>query len=151
MNFIHKKVRLNASITRTMRFFLIEGEVKKWWCEATIENKVNGKFLLNLEFNDKKWVSDTVILQKDFERLLKFDMITPGAQSSTVEINFMPCTTETEYCTEIHLIHRGVPESEVDFMSEFWEVKLDVLRQHFNKDWVIEDRDLVLSILTGGL
>lgn len=150
MSFIHKKVRLNASITQAMRFFLIDREVSKWLGQATIDNKVGGRYALTLSYDDKKWTSETTILEKDFERLIKFDMITPGSESALVEINFMPCTSKTEYCTEIHLIHRNVPENEQNYMSAFWDEKLDILRQYFNKDWVIEDRDLVLSVLKGG-
>jgi len=150
-SFIHKKVRLNASITQAMRFFLIEKENMKWLSEvAVIENKVKGKYSLNLSHQGLNWKSETSILQKDFEKLIKFDMITPEAfQSGPVEVNFMPCTTDTEYCTEIHIIHRGVPEEEQNFMSKFWDEKLNLLREYFNKDWIIEDRDLVLSVLKG--
>lgn len=151
MKFIHKKVRLNASITQAMRFFLIEKEVSKWLGNAQIDNKIGGNYHLDLEYNDKNWSSHTTILEKSFERLIKFDMITPEAQiSGPVEVNFMPCTTKTEYCTEIHLIHRNVPDQEQSVMENFWNEKLNSLRQHFNDDWIIEDRDLVLSILRGG-
>jgi len=151
MKFIHKKVRLNASITQAMRFFLIEKEVTKWLGNAQIDNKIGGFYNIEFAYNDKKWSSHTTILEKSFERLIKFDMITPGAQKSgPVEVNFMPCTTKTEYCTEIHLIHRNVPDQEQSVMENFWNEKLNQLRQHFNDDWIIEDRDLVLSILRGG-
>lgn len=151
MKFIHKKVRLNASITQAMRFFLIEKEVMKWLGNAQIDNKNGGIYHLELQHHDKKWSSHTTILEKSFERLIKFDMITPEAQiSGPVEVNFMPCTSKTEYCTEIHLIHRNVPDQEQNIMDEFWSEKLDNLRVYFNKDWHIEDRDLVLSVLKGG-
>ncbi len=151
MNFIHEKIRINASITQAMRFFLIEKEVSKWLGEATIENKETGQYKLNLTFDDVNWTSDTTILKKSFERLIKFDMITPGALlSGPVEVNFMPCTSKTEYCTEIHLIHRNVPDNEQEMMSNFWHHKLNHLRKRFNGDWIIEDRDLVLSVLKGG-
>jgi len=148
--FIHKKVRLNASITQSMRFFLIDKEVAKWLGDSTIDSKKGGRFMLNLEFEDKTWVSDTILLEKVFERLIKFDMITAEANlPSSVEINFMPCTSKTEYCTEIHLVHRNTKDEQA-FMSRFWDEKLDKLRKYFNNDWIIEDRDLVLSDLKGG-
>jgi len=152
MNFLHKKVRLNASITQAMRFFLINKEVEKWLGRASIDNKEGGQYKLDLNFEDQAWTSDTTILEKSFERLIKFDMITPGASlSGPVEINFMPCTSETEYCTEIHLIHRNLPDSEQALMSKFWDQKLNHLRKYFNGDWIIEDRDMILSVLKGGL
>lgn len=150
MNFIHKTVRLNASITQSMRFFLIEKEVSKWLGTAKIDNKINGQYTLTLSFEDSQWISETKILEKTFERLLKFDMITPGAKlSGPVEVHFMSCTSKTEYCTEIHLIHRNVAHDEQGFMARFWESKLNDLRAHFNGQWVIEDRDLILSDLKG--
>lgn len=151
-NFGHYKVRLNASITQAMRFFLIEREVEKWFAsKASIENKKLGKYHLEFSQNGVNFISHTIILEKDFERRLKFDMMTPGLNKTSVEIFFMPCTSKTEYCTEIHVLHRDLVEEEELFFQSFWENKLDVLRAYFNKDWVIEDRDLVLSVLKGGL
>lgn len=150
MNFIHKKVRLNASITQSMRFFLVEKEVEKWFGKGSIENKVGGQYKLDLSFEGSEWTSDTEILEKTFERLIKFDMITPGeVHTGPVEINFMPCTSKTEYCTEIHLIHRNVSEAMAPWMDRFWDTKLNTLREYFNGNWIIEDRDLILSDLKG--
>lgn len=151
-NFGHYKVRLNASITQAMRFFLIEKEIEKWFGHAIqVENKKNGPYHLEFSHNGIDFKSQTIILEKDFERRIKFDMMTPGLNKTSVEIFFMPCTSKTEYCTEIHVLHREVQEAEQAFFQSFWETKLDVLRTYFNKDWVIEDRDLVLSVLKGGL
>lgn len=151
MKFIHRTVRLNASITQAMRFFLLEKEVTKWLAEkADVVSKKGGKYHLDLVFNEKTWQSHTILLEKDFERMIKFDMITPEAfQSGPVEVNFMPCTSKTEYCTEIHLVHKNIPIDEQNEMNDFWATKLEELRQIFNKDWVIEDRDLILSVLKG--
>lgn len=151
MKFIHQKVRINASITQAMRFFLIEKEMNKWFTEkAVVESKKGGLYHLDLSFNEKTWQSHTILLKKDFERMIKFDMITPEAfQSGPVEVNFMPCTSKTEYCTEIHLVHKNIPQDEQNEMNDFWATKLGKLRQIFNGDWVIEDRDLILSVLKG--
>lgn len=150
MQFIHDKVRLNASITQAMRFFLVEKEVSKWLGEAiAIESKKGGIYHLRLSHQGETWESKTTLLEKDFERRVKFVMMTPAGHQTTVELFFMPCTSKTEYCTEIHLVQREVTASEEAFMASFWADKLNVLRQYFNKDWVIEDRDLVLSVLKG--
>lgn len=150
MAFIHHQVRLNASMTQSMRFFLIEKEIEKWFGSVvTIENKKNGRYHLNFTYQEVNWTSDSIILEKDFERRLKFDMITPEAFRTEVELFFMPCTHKTEYCTEIHLVHKNVPENEHDFILGFWHEKFNNIRTYFNKDWIIEDRDLVLSVLKG--
>lgn len=151
MQFIHDKVRLNASITQSMRFFLIGREIDKWLGKAVAaENKIGGIYHLELEHEDHKWSSETTILEKDFERLFKFEFVTPKGILTLVEVFFMPCTSKTEYCTEIHLMHKGVSSEEEAFIQSFWHDKLNLLRQIFNKDWIIEDRDLVLSVLKGG-
>ena len=51
---------------------------------------------------------------------------------------------------EIQLIHRNVPDNEQEMMANFWSHKLNHLRQHFNGDWIIENRDMLLSELRGG-
>jgi hypothetical protein len=151
-NFGHYKVRLNASITQAMRFFLIGKEINKWFGESIlVENKKGGVYHLKFKHQDVTFESQTILLEKDFERRIKFDMMTPGLNASSVEVFFMPCTSKTTYCTEIHVVHRDVMEEEQEFLESFWLDKLDALRQYFNEDWVIEDRDLVLSVLKGGL
>ena len=67
----------------------------------------------------------------------------------------MQGTSKTEYCTEIHILHKGLKDNEEGmnakkFFEVFWEEKLNIIRKYFNGDWVIEDRDLVLSVLKGG-
>lgn len=150
MKFIHHKVRLNASITQGMRYFLMTKEVNKWLGQCDVESKVGGGYNLDLAFDDVTWKSHGTLVEKEFEKRILFNMMTPQNNVTEVEVYFMPCTSKTEYCTEIHLMHRHTG-SETEFMDAFWRNKLDILRQYFNKDWVIEDRDLVLSVLKGGL
>lgn len=149
MSFIHVKVRLNASMTQAMRFFLIEGSLEKWLGKPIkVENKLNGQYWMSLSFQDLKWESKGFILDKQFERSIKISFFESNSHQSTVEIFFMPCTSKTTYCTEIHLIHKDVKD--MDFIQKFWEEKCNILRENFNGSWVIEDRDLVLSTLKGG-
>lgn len=158
--FIHQSVRLNASITQAMRYFLIEEEVSKWLGEVKcIENKVGGTYHINLTYGNEAWESKTKILEKEFDKIIKFNFDVPDRfkqafADSLVEVNFMLGTSETEYCTEIHVLHKGLKDDELcieakNFFNEFWKGKLNILRKQFNGDWVIEDRDLVLSVLKG--
>ena len=159
--FIHKSVRLNTSITQAMRFFLIKKEVDKWLGDVClIENKKGGIYHLTFTHGKKCWESKTEILEKDFERFIKLGMEIPeefslGFENSLIEISFMQGTSKTEYCTEIHILHKGLKDNEEGmnakkFFEVFWEEKLNIIRKYFNGDWVIEDRDLVLSVLKGG-
>ncbi len=155
--FIHSSVRLNASITQSMRFFIIEKEVDRWFGKVNcIENKIGGKYDLVFSFQNETWHNETVIRDKVFERSIKLDFSLPERykncfEDSIVEVNFMMGTSDTEYCTEIHVLHKGLIDNDEgkDFFTAFWQAKLDTLRKHFNGDWVIEDKDMVLSILKG--
>ena len=149
MGFIRSSVRLNASITQGMRFFLIENQIEKWLGKAIkVENKLKGIYHLKLEDQGLFWESQTTILEKDFEKCIKFDMMSPETQKSNlVEVYFMPCKSKTNYCTEIHVMHYGLTDEEKVFFQGFWQRKLNDLRQLCNGDWVIEDRDLSLSAL----
>ena len=153
MNFIKEHVRLNASITQGMRFFLIESQIEKWLgTPVCVENKLGGKYHLQLSHGNDTWQSHTEILQKDFEKYIKFDMMSPeGSRTGPVEVYFMTCTSKTDYCTEIHVLHHGLSSDQLLFFKEFWKTKLNKLRYLCNGDWVIEDRDLILSVLKSGL
>ena len=86
--------------------------------------------------------------EKDFEKRIKFGMMSPEAvKTGPVEVYFMPCTSETDYCTEIHVMHHDLSDEDQLFYKGFWQRKLNELRQLCNGDWVIEDRDLSLSAL----
>ncbi len=157
--FVHQYTRLNTTITQSIRYFLIEKEVNKWFGDViNIENKTGGSFNLKLSFEDNSWISNSIIIEKEFEKLLKLDFQVPESMKqffeySVVDIFFMLGTAKTEYCTEIHVIHKGflLDENTLEFFNRFWKEKLEVLRKHFNGDWIIEDRDLILSVLKGGL
>lgn len=156
--FIHQSVRLNTNISRAMRSFLIGSEAGKWLGEVKlIENKIGGIYHVVLTYGNETWVSKTKILEKEFDRSIKFELDLPesletGFESSLVEISFMQGASKTEYCTEIHVLHKGLKDNEMgvkskEFFDDFWKEKLNCLRVIFNGNWVIEDRDLVLSVL----
>ncbi len=129
--FIHKSVRLNTFIEDSIRYFTLETKMKKWLDDVYIDDttyKISDKIVGSIEE-----ISDHRVVIKLEEGFLT--------------INFMQCTYKTEYCTEIHIIH----EIDDKDMSLFWDMKLDDLRRIFNKDWIIQDEELTLSILTGGI
>ncbi len=132
-----------------MRFFLIESQINKWLgVPLKVENKKSGQYHIKFQYEGKEWESDTLLLEKDFEKRIKFDMMGPEAlKSGVVEVYFMPCTSETEYCTEIHVMHHDLSEDNKAWFKGFWQSKLNDLRQLCNDDWVIEDKDFCLSVL----
>ncbi len=140
-----------------MRCFLIEKETAKWLGKPNIiENKLGGKYDLDFSFKGENWNSSATILEKSFEKKIRFDFKLPtkykdGFHNSTVEINFMMAASKTEYCTEIHVLHKGLLDNieTKEFFSEFWKEKLEILRKNYNGDWIIEDKDMVLSVLKG--
>lgn len=68
------------------------------------------------------------------------------------EFNIMKAGQKTEYCTEIHLRilpieSSEIPEEKMTIWSKEGESILEVLRQYYNKDWVIQENDLSRDIL----
>ncbi len=68
-----------------------------------------------------------------------------------VEIQLMKCTSQTEYCSEIHVLQHGFEASEAgdQLRSQYldlWRLKLEALRHTVNGKWIIEDKDLSLDI-----
>lgn len=161
-NFIHKSVRLSCDINRAMRMFLVETNVRKWLDGASVEHKIGGNFMFDIQLSDEVIsLSQGTIISKEFEKLIKIKIRVPDKmrtafieEYSVIEFNFMQGTSRTEFCTEIHLLHRGLnPESSGDYIGEletFWANKMEKLRYLMNGDWVIEDRDLNRSFLMGG-
>jgi len=160
--FIHVSTRLYCDLNAAQRMFLIGAKLEKWLCtKAEVENKTNGKFDVLIDTKSGSWdTAGSVIVEKEYERLIKIRMKLPerfavgfvSDEASVVEINFMQGTSRTEYCTEVHLIHRGFEDSDEgekarEGLKELWEEALEKLRAEINGDWVIEDRDLTQSCL----
>ncbi len=129
--FLHKSVRLNTFIEDSIRYFTLASKMSKWLDDITVDDvkyKISDKINGSIEE-----ISDNRVVIK--------------LENSFLRIHFMQCTYKTEYCTEIHIIH----ETDDEEISLFWDDKLDKLRRIFNRDWIIQDEELTLSILTGGL
>ncbi len=130
MQFIHKKIRLNASLNKVMRFF---------------KNEFINDF--NNEFNFK-------LIQEDFEKLLKYEYticIKDVKILGSIDIYFMKCTSQTKYCTQVNFVIKSSDNMNYDILDNYFNGQLKQIRYHFNKDWIIQDEDLNLSILSGGV
>jgi len=83
------------------------------------------------------------ISQKEPYQKVEWTIVNEGVKAT---FHIMQCTAKTEYCTEVHLmLHKqntGLTEPEVEKWRLIGRDLLEVLREHYNKDWVISDEDL---------
>lgn len=156
--FLHTSIRLNSDLRRAYNRFTKPEELEKWFAE-----KVEG----SIEINEKilcyfKELSEVAVniqfTALNFKESIRFyfplELQENDAQidSYEVEIKFMMCTSETEYCTEIHLMQYGFKDTEASRLIrqkhlEFWKEKLEKLRFLVNGNWVIKDSELTLRCL----
>lgn len=151
--FIHKSVRLNCDLTMAYRYFVVDKLLAKWISEsAEVDLK---KSIYDIKCSDIDFTGSKV---KDFNREeilfieLNSNRFGENSKPKTLEINFMKCTSKTEFCSEIHLVHKGFEDkNDEDYMfyDKFWSESFEKLRFLHNKDWFISDKDLTLGILQG--
>jgi hypothetical protein len=131
------------------RYFVVDKLANKWLgndCEINLKAKT-----YNFKSDDRNHTATTV---DDFNReeILFLNLIDEKCQKDMkVEITFMKCASRTEFCTEIHLVHKGFDEKDEDYMyyKNYWKKSLNLLREIHNRDWLIKDSDLSLGILMG--
>lgn len=69
-------------------------------------------------------------------------------KGSEVELRIMSATSETEYCTELHIVHKNLEtlsEEEVAIYKVFWKNILEDMRKSVNGDWIIKDSELTFD------
>ena len=122
MNFVRNKTRLKGDIYTVIRSLTMREKISKW----TTANP------------------DEIVKSKD----QRIDWIVSYGSDKTMECQFhlMRCTSETEYCTEVHLLSMVSNESEVEAIDAFSKALLEELRVSYNKTWVIGDNELNASI-----
>jgi len=147
--FIHQSTRLNASIYKSFNSFTKSQKLNIWLCD--ISDLDNEKY--EFKIKNKDLHIDTLgskIIEKKVNRKLEINLIEKNKKvDSIVEINFMKCAPLTDYCTEIHLLHKKLDEKDRHFFNRFWKNALDTLRYFYNEEWIIQDKDLNRSKLTG--
>lgn len=158
--FLHTSIRLNCDLRKAYRLFTVNAELEKWFAKELVGNisenqSISGYFpeydqkFENLKFES---VISKETIQFRFPVQLTDQVSISDTQEFTVEIKFMQCTSETEYCTEIHLMQHGFKDSDEsteirNIYLEFWKKKLENLRQMVNDNWVIQDSELTLRCL----
>ncbi|MGB3366020.1 MAG: SRPBCC domain-containing protein [Acidaminobacteraceae bacterium] len=147
--FIHKSTRLNCDLTMAYRYFAVDKLANKWMsndCEINLKTRV-----YNFKSQERNHTGTTI---EDFNReeILILNLSDNLCDKEMkVEITFMKCATRTEFCSEIHVVHKGFDLKDDDYMyyQNYWEEALDMLRKIHNRDWIIADGDLSLGILQG--
>jgi len=124
--------------------------------KGNIELKSGGSYVLE---NDEAAVDTfgSQILDYEREKHLHISWKDKKFSAETYDllVRFMPCRSDTEFCTEIHLIFKHVSrllsEEEYGYFSDFFEAFLENVRLYQNKEWVIQDADLNMSYLKGSV
>ena len=132
MHFVRNQVRLNCDLNTAYKSLTNQSKINQWTSEAPRE-------IICETSNHIKWSVDIPTL---YEALIP----SRANASQTLEFYIMSCTENTEYCTEVHLIVKFDDDEKV-FLDQYSRDLLERLRFHFNKTWVIQDKDLTLSSL----
>ncbi|WP_430884709.1 SRPBCC domain-containing protein [Fusibacter sp. JL216-2] len=159
MQFVHKSTRLSCDLTRAFRYFTAPLLMEKWMGQKSkVDLKSGGAYGLTVTLEEIDCVLDTsgsTIKTYDREKILEVDWqdSLSGHEAYELTVRFMPCRSDTEYCSEIHLMfkhkHRTLNEEEVKRYSDIFEALLEKIRKCQNKDWIIKDSDLTMSWLKG--
>ena len=159
MQFVHKSTRLSCDLGRAFRYFTAPILMEKWMESGTKVNlKSGGEYTLRLDFEDNSCELSTLgstIKAYEREKILKINWKDTYNVEEVYDltIRFMPCRSDTEYCTEIHLMFqhslRQLNEEESKTYNAVFQALLEKLRKCQNKDWIIKDSDLTMSWLRG--
>lgn len=153
IRFIHEATRLYTHTTRAYKIFTNEKEMTKWHAEAfTIDFSQGGNFEITGEAEDRL-IKSTATVYESYEREAILNMIWKDDycfedKEAHVEIRIISATSETEYCTEIHVLHKDLETlstEEINNYKVFWRGILENIRKSVNGDWIIKDSELTLD------
>ncbi len=153
IRFLHEGTRLYTHTTRAYRLFTYIKELDKWHKETyKVDFKEGGLFEIVGEGMGQQ-IRSTGTLFKSYEReaMIVFEWKDDYRFTDTpaiVEVRIMAATSETEYCTEIHVVHKNLDvldEEAVEVYRAFWKDVLERMRRSVNGDWIIKDSELTLD------
>lgn len=121
MNFVRNKTRLKGDIYHVLKSLTSHEKISKWTKTSPVE-------IDNTQMQQVTW---TVAYNNENRIDCQFHM--------------MRCASETEFCTEVHLISM-VSNGDEKLIDAFSKVLLEELRVSYNKTWVIGDNELNASI-----
>ncbi|MBN2897465.1 MAG: SRPBCC domain-containing protein [Clostridia bacterium] len=151
--FLHEGTRLYTHTTRAYKLFTNEKEIAKWHeGPFVIDFSEGGIFDIAISTGDQTIRSaGTCYRSYERESLILLDWKDDYCFSnrvSSVEIRIMSATSETEYCTEIHVLHQGLDdldEAQLTAYKAFWKGILGKMHQLINRGWFISDAELTLD------
>ncbi len=152
MKFVHQMTRLACDPGRAYRFFTNPTYAKGWLGDFDqVTKAIDAPYHLRSK-GDPAITLAGLVKEADHEKLLKITW-EEGGQTHEWTLNFMKCRPDTEYCTELHLMHKilgqDMPKEVYTAYNEKWKFLMEQVRQYQNKDWVIQDRELTQSWLRG--
>jgi len=131
MNFVRVSTRLYCDIYEIYRTLTMEKRLTKHF------NWADGYLKI-----DETRIQANISEKEPYQKVVW--SMEKGVFSAT--FNIMQCTSKTEYCTEVHLMLKKENQTLTELEANQWrligEVVLEMLREHYNKDWVITDEDL---------
>jgi len=122
MNFVRNKTRLKGDIYTVIRSLTLREKISKWTSTNPLE-----------------------IVRSHDQRV---DWRVSYSSENLIDCQFhvMRCTSETEFCTEVHLMTMVSNAEEAEAIDVFSKALLEELRISYNKAWVIKDSELNASI-----
>lgn len=153
IRFLYEGTRLYTHTTRAYKLLTTAKEVDKWHLAPYhIVFEKGGAFEITGQANDTTITSKgTTVLSYEREEhiILNWqDDYQFKDKPAKVEIRIFPATSETEYCTEIHVVHNDLSELGEEVAKHykiFWKNILEHIRRSVNGDWLIKDSELTLD------
>lgn len=151
--FLHEGTRLYTHTTRAYKLWTNEKEMSKWHeGDFKIAFSEGGAFEITASGNGRV-IKSIGTTYKNYERESVIELNWKDDfyfvdHAAKVEVRIMSATSETEYCTEIHVIHHDLASLNPEVLAiykNFWKDVLTRMHKVVNKDWVISDAELTLS------
>ncbi len=122
MNFVRNKTRLKGDIYTVIRSLTLHEKISKWTSTNPIE------------------------IVRSHDQRVDWRVSYGSNNLTDCQFHVMRCTSETEFCTEVHLMTMVSNAEEAEAIDAFSKALLEELRISYNKAWVIKDSELNASI-----
>lgn len=122
MNFVRNKTRLKGDIYTVIRSLTLRDKISKWTKTSPYE------------------------ILRSLDQRIDWKVSYGSENMMDCQFHVMRCTSETEFCTEVHLLSMVSNPEEAEAIDAFSKALLEELRISYNKTWVIGDNELNASI-----
>lgn len=145
--FINIKTRLNCDLYEGHRAFCKDSKLESWGAVINDDN-----ILIKTTQGDIKCrIAEHGDLNENIKPIIWTGFL-GGEMQFKISFYRMNCTQKTEYCTEVQALIEWEDSLGIDDIERLKKAvgeMLEAVRNRYNKNWVIEDRDLNASILKG--